>query len=77
VEAGLGGECGGDLGAAVVVAGYSFAEVVGLDEARRGGAEVCAGEFLWLSAKASVVDMRRDSPNRSHPSPLRSTPSSK
>lgn len=42
MEAGLGRERGWDLSAAVVGAGYAFAEVVGLDEARGGGAEVCS-----------------------------------
>lgn len=75
MEAGLGGECGWDLGAAVVVANDAFAEVVGLDEARRGGTEVCTGEFLLLSAVSLVKRKSRDSPNRFHPSLPRSRPS--
>ena len=53
MEAGLRRERGRDLGATVVIAGYAFAEVVGLNQAGRGGAEICAGEFLVLSAVVS------------------------
>jgi hypothetical protein len=77
MEAGLGRERGRDLGATVVIADYAFAEVVGLNQARRGGAEICTGEFLVLSAGVSPEVFPRDSPNRFHPSPLRSRPSSR
>lgn len=75
MEAGLGRERGRDLGATVVIAGDAFAEVVGLNQAGRGGAEICAGEFLVLSAGLLSEVFPRNSPNRFHPSPLRSRPS--
>jgi hypothetical protein len=57
VEARLGGEACGVLKAAIVVAGYAFAEVVRLDEAARGGVEVCAGEFLEGSVIVVEVEV--------------------
>jgi hypothetical protein len=57
VEAGLRGEACGVLEAAIVVAGYAFAEVVRLDEAAGGGVEVCAREFLGGSVTAVEVSV--------------------